>query len=266
MAVLLHDRVRRPPESEVLALLCLAQAGGRQHGDVSAIEKLFRELVRSTDCICLRGPGLKHMGSPSFCVPPQQLHVLKVAPVVLVVEAGVASRPIPLKSTALTSKANWNLVPHRVQLGHGRQRAGLRVAEGCSGHLRFHGSGRRKVPTLRVLLIDGLAIGARVICHTRCIWCGAFQEPAVKACLCLASRAKVLCVKGPIANPKLVVAHVVGGNTNLELNNLPGVVGALRLCGYQVRFIGKTGRILFALDRVAADAVRLGCQTRRPDP
>jgi len=96
------------------------------HLNVSAIPELLTKCaVRLTACIAPIGPRRHAEWAPCFRVPSHlfesvfvTLEVSISAEIVTIVEASIASRPIPLKRARLTMELLWDLVLHHVVLAN----------------------------------------------------------------------------------------------------------------------------------------------------
>mmetsp|Transcript_31746 Transcript_31746/g.91104 ORF Transcript_31746/g.91104 Transcript_31746/m.91104 type:complete len:214 (+) Transcript_31746:1275-1916(+) len=126
-------------------------------------------------------------------------------------------------------------------------------------------AGGRQVPTLRVRLVNGLAVGVEVAGHARGSQGRALQQPAVQAALSLGPRDQGPAVERVVADPELVVTAVVSGDPHAELDRVPSGVGALHGRGMQVRLVPPIRFHRNVLHRVAAEPVRLGRVLRGPD-
>jgi len=132
------------------------------------------------------------------------------------------------------------------------------VAEVFVCHLNTTVARRRKVPTLRMLWIDGLAVSPTIIgdavavCHVRGF---PHEQMLVEALLAKLVRADRRCVEFLVADAELEMALVVCSDGDLDINNLasgPALLGCGRI--QHVHFLLQRF-FLLALTRVTTETM-----------
>mmetsp|Transcript_30649 Transcript_30649/g.90997 ORF Transcript_30649/g.90997 Transcript_30649/m.90997 type:complete len:402 (-) Transcript_30649:7-1212(-) len=234
------------------------------HGDVCAIPKLLGEHSFALGAACdsfLRRPRRHSLRCPLACIPAEALHFREVRDVSLVIITGVAGRPIPLQRTPLAREPSGDEVAHGVIFPNGGVGCVVAISPEAIRNLRVVVR-RGKVPTLRVVLIDGLTISWAICLAVGSEGCTT-QHPAVQAGLPIGGVGEGARIQCHVTDAELVVAHVVGGDTHFELDHGARSVACLHRLRYHVGLLleGNDGA---ALHWIATQAMGAWVQARGP--
>jgi len=181
-------------------------------------------------------------------------HLLEVREVAPIVVARVPGGVVPLQRAVVAREVLGDLVAHRVHLSDGWQRVCLAVAPGLCGHLRAR-LRWWQIPAPRVLLVEWLAVRPAVVGHTIGEGRGTLQDPLIETILAFLPARQTALVEPLVADPELVVAHVVRRNPDGKCYDFARCVRALDRSLLQIGLVSQADGNGMALHGVPAKAM-----------